>query len=128
MARRPPPATPPGTAPENASAHDPAAAAKEKKLAVALGYERGKDPAPRVVAKGQGTIAEQIVKIAKENDIEIREDAPLVEVLSALEVDSVIPLEAYAAVAEILTYVYKANRTLREEKFGRVLQPPGKRS
>lgn len=85
---------------------------KKTDLAVALKYEHGTDPAPKVVAKGQGTMAEQIVAIAKENGIEIREDAPLVEMLSMLEIDSLIPLEAYAAVAEILAYVYKTNRDM----------------
>ena len=85
---------------------------KSKQLAVALQYEREKDPAPRVVAKGQGIMAEQIIAIAKERNIEIREDAPLVEMLSMLKLDSLIPLEAYSAVAEILAYVYKTNKEL----------------
>jgi flagellar biosynthesis protein len=84
--------------------------------AVALKYERGKDPAPRVVAKGKGTIAEQIIKVAQEHGVIIREDADLVEVLDKLEIDTVIPLEAYAAVAEILNYVYKANARAKAEK------------
>lgn len=78
-------------------------------LAVALNYERGKDLAPRMVAKGQGTIAEQIILVARQHGIEVRKDADLVQVLSALEIDSLIPVEAYAAVAEILSYVYRAN-------------------
>ena len=64
---------------------------------------------PRVVARGQGTIAEQILQIAWSNNIKVREDADLAEVLSAIDVDSEIPIEAFAAVAEILSYVYKAN-------------------
>lgn len=82
---------------------------KEMQQAVALKYERGKDPAPRVVAKGAGTIAEQIIRVAEEHGVTIRKDAPLVEILSKLDLDAVIPLEAYAAVAEILNYVYRAN-------------------
>ena len=64
---------------------------------------------PRVVASGQGTFAEQILQIAWANNIKVREDADLVEVLSAIDVDSEIPIEAFAAVAEILAYVYRAN-------------------
>ena len=64
---------------------------------------------PRVVAAGQGTFAEQILQIAWANNIKVREDADLVEVLSAIDVDSEIPVEAFAAVAEILAYVYRAN-------------------
>jgi flagellar biosynthesis protein len=64
---------------------------------------------PRVVAAGQGTFAEQILHVAWANNIKVREDADLVEVLSAIDVDSEIPIEAFAAVAEILAYVYRAN-------------------
>ena len=90
-------------------------------LAVALKYDRGKEPAPRVVAKGRGTIAEQIIRIAEEHGVTIHEDANLVEVLEKLDLDAVIPLEAYAAVAEILNYVYKANAQAKAEtrKAGR---------
>lgn len=83
------------------------------KLAVALAYELSKDPAPRVAAKGRGLIAEQIIKLAKEHGVEIREDADLATLLSKLEVDMPIPLEAYTAVAEILSYVYRANDKLK---------------
>lgn len=79
---------------------------KEKK-AIALKYEFEQEEAPRVVAKGEGSMAEQIIKIAEEHGIEIREDADLTEILSAIEVDEFIPLEAYATVAEILRYIYK---------------------
>jgi flagellar biosynthesis protein len=80
------------------------------KLAIALEYDRAKDPAPRVVASGQGHIAAQIIEVAKQHNIEIRKDAELAQILSVLDVDSVIPVEAYASVAEILSYIYKANR------------------
>jgi flagellar biosynthesis protein len=86
---------------------------EKKPIAVALKYERNKNPAPHVVAKGRGPIAEQIVKVAEASGITIREDANLVEILEKLDIDSVIPLEAYAAVAEILNYVYKTNAQAR---------------
>lgn len=79
------------------------------KLAVALTYDRGKDEAPRLAAKGKGLIAEQIITLAREHGIEVREDADLANLLAKLDIDMPIPLEAYAAVAEILAYVYKAN-------------------
>ncbi len=85
-------------------------------LAVALKYDKGKDPAPRVVAKGKGTIAEQIVKVAEEHGIHVQEDAALVEILEKLDIDTIIPLEAYAAVAEILNYVYKANAQAKQTR------------
>lgn len=81
----------------------------KEKLAVALTYERNKDEAPRLAAKGKGLIAEQIIKLAREHNIEVREDPDLVTLLAKLDIDMPIPLEAYAAVAEILAYVYKAN-------------------
>jgi flagellar biosynthesis protein len=77
--------------------------------AAAIEYERGSENAPRVTASGKGFVAEQILAIAFERGIKVREDAELVEVLSLIEVDSPIPLEAFAAVAEILAYVYQVN-------------------
>jgi len=67
---------------------------------------------PRVVAHGSGTFAEQILEIAWSNNIKVREDADLAEVLTAIDIDSEIPIEAFAAVAEILSYVYRANAGL----------------
>lgn len=84
--------------------------------AVALQYERGIDDAPRVVATGKGALAEQILAIADAQGIKVRKDADLIEILSTLEVDSVIPLEAFAAVAEILSYVYAANASLKQRE------------
>jgi flagellar biosynthesis protein len=81
--------------------------------AVAIEYERGVDAAPRVTASGKGAIAEQILAIAFERGIKVREDAELVEILSLVEVDSPIPLEAFTAVAEILAFVYQANAALK---------------
>jgi flagellar biosynthesis protein len=77
--------------------------------AVAIEYERGTDEAPRVTASGAGAIAEQILAIAFDRGIKVRQDAELVEILSLVEVDSPIPLEAFTAVAEILAFVYQAN-------------------
>ena len=83
--------------------------------AVALGYEPSKYNAPRVVAKGQGEIAEKIIQIALDQGIEIHQDADLIQILKAVDIDSEIPLEAFAAVAEIISYVYKVNnKTLPE--------------
>ena len=73
---------------------------------------RKKWDAPRVVASGEGGVAEQIIQLAWANDIKVREDADLVEILSAIDVESEIPIEAFAAVAEILSYVYRANAGL----------------
>ena len=85
------------------------------KLAVALKYDRGAREAPHLAAKGRGFIAEQIIELAKEHNIEIRSDADLAILLSKLEIDAPIPLEAYNAVAEILSYVYKANDKMKRK-------------
>ena len=82
---------------------------QEKQVAVAVKYEREKKEAPKIVASGRGAIAEQILQIAFANGVKVREDADLAELLSHIDIDTPIPLEAYAAVAEILAYVYKAN-------------------
>lgn len=79
-----------------------------KTVAVALEEQTGAAPA-KVTASGRGFLAEQILQVAFANDIKVREDADLVEILSAVDVDSDIPTEAYAAVVEILAYVYRAN-------------------
>lgn len=84
-------------------------------VAVALKYELGTQTLPRIVATGKGTVAEQILEVAFANGVKVREDADLVEILSAIEVDSDIPVEAIAAVAEVLAYVYRANGTLPPE-------------
>lgn len=78
-------------------------------LAVALRYQPGETRLPRVVASGRGAVAEQIVQLAFANDVRVREDADLVELLSAVDLDCEIPIEALVAVAEILAYVYRAN-------------------
>ncbi len=80
-------------------------------LAVALGYQPAQDQAPRIVAKGQGWVARQIIEIAEAQGIEVREDADLAQILAQLDVDSEIPLEAFAMVAEILSYVYRKNQS-----------------
>ena len=66
---------------------------------------------PRVVATGRGAVAEQILAIAFEKGVPVREDSDLAQILAAVELDSEIPIDALAAVAEILSYVYRANRT-----------------
>jgi flagellar biosynthesis protein len=80
--------------------------------AVALTRDGDAGDPPRIVASGRGDFAEQILQIAFENGVKVREDADLVEILSALDVDSMIPVEVLSAVAEILSYVYRANREL----------------
>lgn len=86
---------------------------KKIKKASALKYDPKKNKAPVVVAKGKGYIAEEIIKRAKEHNIEIKEDKDLVEVLSKLELYAEIPEELYKAVAIILSEVYKINNKIK---------------
>ena len=77
-------------------------------IAIAL-EEQADASAPVVTASGRGALAEQILAIAFANGVKVRQDDDLVQILSAIDVDSPIPTEAFAAVAEILSYVYRAN-------------------
>lgn len=78
-------------------------------VAVAIEDGRTEQDVPRITAAGRGKFAEQILQLAFENDIKVREDSALAEMLATIEFDSPIPSEAFMAVAEILSYVYKAN-------------------
>lgn len=80
-----------------------------RQTAVALKDRTAERQVPQVVAAGRGEIAEKIMQLAFENGIKVKEDAPLAEMLAAVELDSPIPSEAFMAVAEILYYVYRAN-------------------
>jgi len=82
----------------------------KQKKAVALKYNKGKDSAPKVVAKGKGYIAEKIIEAARENNVPLYEDKNLSQVLEALDLDTEIPPELYRAVAEVLAFIYKLNK------------------
>lgn len=73
--------------------------------AVALGY-KSIDVAPKVIAKGEGLIANKIVQKAMNEDIVVYKDENLVESLMGLEINQEIPEELYEAVAEIILYIY----------------------
>lgn len=77
-------------------------------VAVALQYQRRRDPAPRVVAKGEGEIAEKILELAREHGVAIKEDPDLAQLLAAVELETQIPVEAFVAVAEILAFIYRS--------------------
>ena len=83
-------------------------------MAVALAYAPMADNAPRVVAKGSGTLAQSIIEIARANGVAIEQNADLATLLQAVDLDKEIPPEAFAAVAEILGYLYRANGKLAE--------------
>jgi flagellar biosynthesis protein len=84
---------------------------KEDKIkkAVALKYERGKDAAPKITAKGRGAVADKILALARENRIPIEQDSTLMEALYRLDINEEIPEELYQVVAELLAFIYRMN-------------------
>lgn len=81
----------------------------KKQTAVAITMDEDGQNMPRISAAGRGKLAEQILQLAFENGINVREDSALAEMLAGIELDSPVPSEAFFAVAEILSYVYRAN-------------------
>ena len=90
------------TGEENTFEHKPV-------IAVALAADPENALAPKVVATGRGKVAEQILELAFAHGVKVRTDPDLAQILSAVDVDTVIPSEAFVAVAEILAYLYRAN-------------------
>jgi flagellar biosynthesis protein len=78
--------------------------------AAALQYDKDKSAAPKLTAKGQGAVAERILEVARAQGIPIHQDADLIEILQRVELDTEIPIEVYAVVAEIFAYLYKTNQ------------------
>lgn len=78
--------------------------------AAALKYDATKDNAPKVTAKGEGKTAQKIIEIAKENDIPIKQDENLIELLSKVELDHEVPPEMYKAIAEVFSFIYKKTK------------------
>jgi len=77
--------------------------------AVALKYDREKDNAPRVIAKGRGEIAKKIIEVARAHNVTLYEDKNLIQILEALDLETEIPPELYRAVAEVLSFIYRLN-------------------
>ena len=84
---------------------------KEEKIkkAVALKYERGKDLAPQVKAKGKGVVADKILALAREHGVPIEKDSTLLQALYRLDINEDIPEELYQVVAELLAFIYRMN-------------------
>jgi flagellar biosynthesis protein len=93
----------------------PISSPERRAVAVALTGGKGDpsagkpDSLPKVIASGYGKLAEQILKMAFDKGIKVREDGDLAELLATLDLDTPIPSEAIVAVAEILAKVYEAN-------------------
>ena len=85
-----------------------------EKKAVALKYEPEKNVAPRVVAKGKGYVAENIMATAQKNAVPVYQNKSLVNLLMALELVKEIPAELYTTVAEVLAYIYRMDKKARK--------------
>ena len=85
-----------------------------RQQAVALAYAEG-DAAPRIIAKGRGVIAEQIIARAQENEVFVHESHELVALLMQVDLDSQVPPALYQAVAEILAWLYRLERQAGEK-------------
>jgi flagellar biosynthesis protein len=83
----------------------------KNQLAVALHYDR--TGAPRVVAKGRGSLGEKIIELARAHRIPIEENEVLAGALSHVELGDEIPAELYKAVAEVLVFVLGLSRRIR---------------
>ncbi len=88
---------------------------EEKKTAVALEYELG-EQAPKVIATGQGRIAEKIIDVAKEANVPVHKDEKLARSLSVLDIGEYIPPELYSIVAEVLVFVDSMDRSQNKIK------------
>ena len=75
--------------------------------AVSLKYDDTKNQAPTVTAQGKHETAKAIIKIAQKNNIPIKQDEDLVNMLSEIELNQEIPIELYKAVAEVFSFVYE---------------------
>jgi len=94
-----------------------------KTIAVAVEDSGIEGKKPQITAAARGVLAEKIIEIAFENDIKVRKDTDLAEMLAEFELDSPVPTEALMAVAEILSYVYRANGEL--DPFNAILEEDG---
>ena len=75
--------------------------------AVALRYDKDREDAPRVVAKGRGFVAQQLLAIAKRNAVPVYQNQTVTQLLMAVELDREIPPDLYQAVANVLAFVYR---------------------
>jgi flagellar biosynthesis protein len=96
---------PPPNRPATAPAADP------RRNAVALAYGAG-ESAPRVVAKGRGLIADEIIARARDAGVYVHESPELVSLLMQVDLDERIPPQLYQAVAELLAWLYRLDRGL----------------
>ncbi|MCA1062356.1 EscU/YscU/HrcU family type III secretion system export apparatus switch protein [Rossellomorea sp. AcN35-11] len=88
----------------------------ERKEAIALGYDQTVESAPKVLAKGKGIIAENILAQAEEHHIPVQEDKSLLSLLGKLDIGESIPEELYGAVAEVFAFIYRLDRDISKKE------------
>ena len=89
--------------------------------AVAMSYDPSRAGAPVVTAVGEGAVAEEIIRRAREAGVPVTEDPRLAAVLSQVDAGQMIPPELYVVVAEVLAYVYQLeDRVMRRRDRRRV--------
>lgn len=88
---------------------------ESRQNAVALAYEVG-SRAPKVVAKGRGLIAEEIIRRANESGVFVHQSKELVALLMQVELDQDIPPLLYRVVAELLAWLYHVEKSQAEKK------------
>lgn len=86
----------------------------KRKKAIALRYDK-KDSPPRVIAKGQGYVADSIIEKGLSEDIQIYEDEVLASQLLNLDIGEEIPEELYFAVAEVLAFIFEIDKEKGEK-------------
>jgi len=86
-----------------------------KQKAVALAYREGQI-APKVIAKGRGLIAHEIIKRAKESGVYVHESTELVALLMQVDLDDRIPPQLYIAVAELLAWLYRLEQGINKSE------------
>lgn len=90
---------------------------KNIKKAAALKYDITSDNAPKVIAKGKGDIAKNIIKIAEKNKLPIKKDEDLIELLTKIDIDKEIPDNMYKAVSEIFSFIYHMTKKNEEKNL-----------
>lgn len=87
----------------------------KKREAIALQYNSEVHTAPKVIAKGKGFVAEEIITEAMKHKVPIQEDESLVELLSQLQLNETIPDQLYEAVAEVFAFIYRIDKNLNDK-------------
>jgi flagellar biosynthesis protein len=83
---------------------------RKKTSAISIQYNQDGDRAPKVTAKGKGSVAEKIIAIAKEQNIPIKRDKDLMVLLEKIDIGQEIPDSLYKIIAELLAWVYHLNK------------------